>query len=38
MGRDGLYFALSADGTPSWPTILKATNALELRFELHTVA
>ena len=29
---------LSADGNPTWSTILKVTNALGLRFELHTVA
>jgi probable addiction module antidote protein len=38
MSRDGLYKALSADGNPTWSTILKVTNALGLRFELHTVA
>jgi probable addiction module antidote protein len=38
MSRDGLYKALSADGTPTWSTILKVTNAPGLRFELHTVA
>jgi probable addiction module antidote protein len=38
MSRDGLYKALSADGNPNWSTILKVTNALALRFELHTVA
>jgi putative addiction module killer protein/probable addiction module antidote protein len=38
MSRDGLYKALSADGNPNWSTILKVTNALGLRFELHTVA
>ena len=37
MSRDGLYKALSADGNPTWSTILKVTNALGLRFELHTV-
>ena len=35
MSRDGLYKALSADGNPTWSTILKVTNALGLRFELH---
>lgn len=34
MSRDGLYKALSADGNPTWSTILKVTNALGLRFEL----
>lgn len=38
MSRDGLYKALSADGNPTWATILKVTNALGLRFELHSVA
>lgn len=38
MSRDGLYRALSANGNPAWSTILKATNALGLRFELHSVA
>lgn len=38
MSRDGLYTALSANGNPTWSTILKVTNALGLRFELHTVA
>ena len=38
MSRDGLYKALSADGNPTWSTILKVTNALGQRFELHTVA
>ena len=37
MSRDGLYKALSAGGNPTWSTILKVTNALGLRFELHTV-
>lgn len=35
MSRDGLYKALSADGNPTWSTILRVTNALGLRFELH---
>ena len=38
MSRDGLYKALSADGNPTWSTILKVTTALGLRFELHSVA
>jgi len=38
MSRDGLYKALSADGNPTWSTILKITNALGLRFVLHSVA
>ncbi|MGC4111609.1 MAG: putative addiction module antidote protein [Nocardioides sp.] len=38
MSRDGLYKALSAEGNPTWSTILKVTTALGLRFELHTAA
>lgn len=38
MSRDGLYKALSADGNPTWSTILKVTHALGLRLELHSVA
>ena len=38
MSRDGLYKALSEDGNPTWSTILRVTNALGLRFELHSVA
>ena len=38
MSRDGLYKALSADDNPTWSTILKVTNALGLRFELHPAA
>lgn len=38
MSRDGLYKALSANGNPTWSTILKVTNALDLRFELHPAA
>ncbi len=38
MSRDGLYKALSEDGNPTWSTIMKVTNALGLRFELHSVA
>lgn len=38
MSRDGLYKALSAGGNPTWSTILKVTNALGLRFELHPAA
>lgn len=37
MSRDGLYKALSSDGNPTWTTVLKVTNALGLRFELHSV-
>jgi probable addiction module antidote protein len=35
MSRDGLYTALSADGNPTWSTLLKVTTALGLRFELR---
>lgn len=38
MSRDGLYKALSADGNPTWSTILKVTTPLGLRFELRPVA
>ncbi len=38
MSRDGLYKALSERGNPTWSTILKVATALDLRFELHTVA
>jgi probable addiction module antidote protein len=38
MSRDGFYKALSADGNPTWSPILKVTNALGLRFELHPAA
>lgn len=33
MSRAGPYEALSADGDPTWSTILKVANALGLRFE-----
>ena len=38
MSRDGLYKALSADGNPTWSTVLKVTKALGLRLSLHSVA
>ena len=38
MSRDGLYKALSAEGNPTWSTMLKVATALGLRFELHSVA
>ena len=38
MSRDGLYKALSAEGNPTWSTVLKVTNALGLRLSVHTVA
>lgn len=38
MSRDGLYKALSAEGNPTWSTVLKVTSALGLRFTLRAVA
>lgn len=38
MSRDGLYKALSAEGNPTWSTVLKVTKALGLRLTLNTVA
>ncbi|HBX82354.1 MAG TPA: putative addiction module antidote protein [Propionibacteriaceae bacterium] len=38
MSRDGLYKALSAEGNPTWSTVLKVTNALGLRLTLNSVA
>ena len=38
MSRDGLYKALSAEGNPTWSTVLKVTNALGLRLTLRAVA
>lgn len=38
MSRDGLYKALSAGGNPTWTTVPKVTNALELRLSPHNVA
>ncbi|MGO1590750.1 MAG: addiction module antidote protein [Ancrocorticia sp.] len=35
MSRDGLYRALSEDGNPTWSTILKVTQALDIRLEMH---
>lgn len=35
MSRDGLYRALSADGNPTWLTVLRVTQALNLRLEVH---
>jgi probable addiction module antidote protein len=32
LAREGLYKALSADGNPSFATILKVTKALGLKF------
>ncbi len=38
MSRDGLDEALSADGNPTWSTMLKVVTALGLRVELRSVA
>lgn len=38
MSREGLYKALSADGNPSFATILKITHALGLRLHVESVA
>jgi len=38
MSRHGLYRALSAEGNPTWSTVLKVTNALGFRLTLHQVA
>lgn len=38
MSREGLYKALSADGNPSFATILKVSKALGLRLEFHATA
>jgi probable addiction module antidote protein len=38
MSREGLYKALSADGNPSFATIVKVVNALGLRFRFESVA
>lgn len=38
MSRDGLYKALSADGNPTWSTILKVTQALGIRLTVRSVA
>lgn len=38
MSRDGLYKALSAEGNPTWSTVLKVTNALGLRLTLRAAA
>lgn len=38
MSRDGLCRALSENGNPRWSTVIKVTQALGLRFELHPVA
>lgn len=38
MSREGLYKALSADGNPSFATIVKVSKALGLRLEFHAIA
>jgi probable addiction module antidote protein len=38
MTREGLYKALSANGNPSFATILKITRALGLRLHVESVA
>lgn len=38
MSREGLYKALSADGNPSFATILKLTHALGLQLHVQSVA
>ena len=38
MSREGLYKALSADGNPSFATIVKVANALGLRLHFESVA
>ncbi len=38
MSREGLYKALSADGNPSFATIMKVAKALGLKLHLESVA
>jgi probable addiction module antidote protein len=38
MSREGLYKALSADGNPSFATVMRVTHALGLRIKFHAVA
>ncbi len=38
MSREGLYKALSAEGNPSFATILKVARALGLRIHFESVA
>ncbi|WP_010120681.1 addiction module antidote protein [Corynebacterium nuruki] len=38
MSREGLYKALSADGNPSFDTIVKVSHALGLRIRFEAVA
>ena len=35
LGRESLYKALSGEGNPSFATILKVVNALDLRLDAH---
>lgn len=37
VSREGLYKALSAEGNPSFATIMKVAKALGLKIEFHTV-
>lgn len=36
MSRDGLYTALSAEGNPTWATVLKVTKALNLHLDVRS--
>lgn len=38
MSREGLYKALSAEGNPSFATIMRVSTALGLRIEFHANA
>jgi probable addiction module antidote protein len=38
MGREGLYKALSANGNPSFATVLKVSRALGLRLHFESIA
>lgn len=38
MSREGLYKALSADGNPSFATVIKVSKALGLRLHFESVA
>ena len=38
MSREGLYKALSAEGNPSFVTIMKVTRAMGLRIHFESVA
>ena len=38
MSREGLYKALSADGNPSFATIVKVARALGLKLHFDSVA